>query len=116
MAFKMKASPAKRGAIEGAGPNSPMKMGAIKTLVKGAVNYSYKYGTKIKNAIVGTSNTTKAVKSTVTGPNKIKNYMRQTTPRYHPQTGKLVNPPPITPTNLNQAAEKLNKSAKYYGN
>jgi len=112
MAYQMKASPAKRGAIQGVGPNSPMKTSWIKPLVQGAA----KYGSKIKNFIVGSSNTTKAVKSTVTGPNKIKNYMRQTTPRYHPQTGKLVNPPPITPTNINQAAEKLNRSAKYYGN
>ena len=112
MAFKMKASPAKRGAIEGVGPNSPMKTSWIKPLVQGAV----KYGSKIKNAIIGTSNTTKAVKSTVTNRDKIKKYMERTTPRYHPQTGKLVNQPPYPPTNFNQAAEKLNKSAKYYGN
>lgn len=108
MAFKMKVSPVKRGAIEGVGPNSPMQLGLLKNVPK-IYNIA-------KNIFRGSSTTTKAVKSTVTGPNKIKKYMERITPRYHPQTGKLVNPPPYPPTNLKVAAEKLSKSAKYYGN
>lgn len=106
MAYKMKASPAKRGAIQGAGPNSPMKMASLLRYLPKAVN-------TVKNIFKGS---TKLKQGTNATNVTIKEYAKRTTPRYHPQTGKLVNPPPYPPTNLNQAAEKLNKSAKYYGN
>jgi hypothetical protein len=60
MAFKMKASPAKRGAIEGVGPNSPLNQG---TLIKKGVNLALKYGDDFYKWVTGASKTVSKSKS-----------------------------------------------------
>jgi len=56
MAFKMKASPAKRGAIEGVGPNSPLNQGRF-GLIKKGIDTAVKYGDDFYKWVTGASKT-----------------------------------------------------------